>query len=305
LALSVPVVFIVTAVSFVMIDLLPGNAATALLGPSASAQEIARLTRSLGLDKPIWEQYWRWLVGLAHGNLGTSLENGQSVTSLLNQGLGVSISLLAGALFLAVVAGGAAGIYSAARPGILSRILDLGIIAGLAIPAFWLATILVLLFSTDAHLLPALGYVSPSEGVGQWARFLVLPWIALAATMATAVAKQTRDAMADALSSPFVTSLRANGVPEHLIIFKHALRNAAIRVVTVIGVLFAAALTTAVIAEQIFELPGLGSAVVQATDNRDIPVIQGVALYLTVIVVGVNLLVDLAYGWLNPRVRAV
>ena len=303
-ALSVPVVFIVTALSFVLIDLLPGNAASAILGPSASAQQINQLTQSLGLGRPIYTQYWEWLERLAHGNLGVSLDNGQSVTSLLNADLGVSISLLAGALVGAVIVGGAAGIFSAARPGVLSRLLDIGIVAGLAVPAFWLALILVLLLSTDAHLLPALGYASPSSPA-QWARFLVLPWIALGATMATTVAKQTRDAMSDALSSPFVTSLRANGVPERRIIVKHALRNASIPVVTVIGVLFVAALTTAVIVEQIFDLPGLGSTVVQATTNRDIPVIQGVALYLTLIVVVVNLLVDLAYGWLNPKVRVL
>jgi peptide/nickel transport system permease protein len=304
-ALSVPVMFIVTALSFVLIDLLPGNAASAILGPSASAQQINQLTQSLGLGRPIYIQYWQWLEHLAHGNLGVSLDNGQSVTSLLNPDLGVSISLLAGALIGAVIVGGAAGIFSAARPGILSRLLDIGIIGGLAVPAFWLALILVLLLSTDAHLLPALGYASPSSSPAQWARFLVLPWIALGATMATTVAKQTRDAMSDALSSPFVTSLRANGVPERRIIFKHALRNASIPVVTVISVLFVAALTTAVIVEQIFDLPGLGSTVIQATTNRDIPVIQGVALYLTLIVVVVNLLVDLAYGWLNPKVRVV
>jgi peptide/nickel transport system permease protein len=304
-ALSVPVMFIVTALSFVLIDLLPGNAASAILGPSASAQQINQLTQSLGLGRPIYTQYWQWLEHVAHGNLGVSLDNGQSVTSLLNPDLGVSISLLAGALIGAVMIGGAAGIFSAARPGILSRLLDIGVIGGLAVPAFWLALILVLLLSTDAHLLPALGYVSPSSSPVQWARFLVLPWIALGATMATMVAKQTRDAMSDALSSPFVTSLRANGVPERRIIFKHALRNASIPVVTVISVLFVAALTTAVIVEQIFDLPGLGSTVIQATTNRDIPVIQGVALYLTLIVVVVNLLVDLAYGWLNPKVRVV
>lgn len=303
LALSVPVILIVTALSFVLIGLLPGNAASAILGPSASAQQISQLSHSLGLSQPIWDQYWHWLTGAVHGNLGVSLENGQSVSSLLNQNLGVSISLLAGALIGGVIVGGAVGIYSAARPGFISRVLDIGIVAGLAIPAFWLALILVLVFSTDAHLLPALGYVSPSTSISQWARSLVLPWIALGATMAPVVARQMNDAMSTALSSPFVTSLRANGVPEHRIIFKHALRNASIPVVTVISVLFVGALTTAVIVEQIFELPGLGSQVVQATTNRDIPVIQGVALYLTLIVVVVNLLVDLAYGWLNPKVR--
>jgi peptide/nickel transport system permease protein len=304
LLISVPVVFVVTALSFGLLQLLPGNAAEALLGPQATPQEIAGLTRSLGLDHPAYQQYWTWLVHLAHGNLGASLANSQSVTSMLNQRLGVSVSLLVGALLGAIIVGGAIGILSASRPGVLSRLLDLLAIGGLALPAFWLALILVFLLSTKARLLPALGYVAPGTSLASWARFLILPWIALGATMATAIAKQTRDAMSDALAAPYITSLRANGTPEWKLIFKHALRNAAIPVVTVIALLFVSALSYAVIAEQIFALPGLGSALVSATTNRDIPVIQGIALYLTVIVVIVNLLVDLAYGWLNPKVRA-
>jgi peptide/nickel transport system permease protein len=229
--------------------------------------------------------------------------NSQSVTSILNQRLGVSVSLLAGALIGAIVIGSAIGILSAARPGILSRALDLVAIGGLAVPAFWFALVLVLLLSTKAHLLPALGYVPLGNGVGQWARFLILPWVALGATMATTIAKQMRDAMSEALSAPYMTSLRAIGTPERTLIFKHALRNASVPVVTVIGLLFVGALSTAVIAEQIFSLPGLGTEIVSSATSRDLPVIQGIALYLTVIVVVVNLLVDLAYGWLNPKVR--
>jgi peptide/nickel transport system permease protein len=304
LLISIPVVFVVTALSFALLQLLPGNAAEALLGPQATPQEIAGLTQSLGLDHPVYQQYWTWLVNLAHGNLGASLANSQSVTSILNQRLGVSVSLLSGALLGAIIVGGLIGILSAARPGILSRLLDLLAIGGLALPAFWLALVLIEFLSTKARLLPALGYVAPSVSLASWAKFLIMPWITLGATMATIIAKQTRDAMSDALAAPYITSLRANGTPEWKLIFKHALRNAAIPVVTVIGLLFVGALSTAVIAEQIFVLPGLGSTIIAATTGRDIPVIQGVALYLTVIVVIVNLLVDLAYGWLNPKVRS-
>jgi peptide/nickel transport system permease protein len=304
LLISIPVIFVVTALSFALLQLLPGNAAEALLRPQATPQEIAGLTQSLGLDRPVYQQYWTWLVNLAHGNLGASLDNSQSVTSILNQRLGVSVSLLAGALLGAIIVGGLIGILSAARPGILSRLLDLLAIGGLALPAFWLALVLIEFLSTKARLLPALGYVAPSVSLASWAKFLIMPWITLGATMATIIAKQTRDAMSDALAAPYITSLRANGTPEWKLIFKHALRNAAIPVVTVIGLLFVGALSTAVIAEQIFVLPGLGSTIIAATTGRDIPVIQGVALYLTVIVVIVNLLVDLAYGWLNPKVRS-
>jgi len=301
--ISVPVVFVVTALSFGLLQLLPGNAADAILGPQATPQEIAGLTKSLGLDRPLVDQYWSWLTRLVHGDLGDSLTNSQSVTSLLNQRLSVSICLLVGALICAIILGGVIGVLSAARPGLLSRMLDLLAVGGLALPAFWLALILVLVLSTKAHLLPAIGYVALGVNPGSWARFLIMPWITLGATMATIIAKQTRDAMSEALSAPYITSLRANGTPERRLIFKHALRNAAIPVVTVIGLLFIGALSTAVITEQIFSLPGLGQEVVIATTDRDIPVIQGIALYMTVIVVIINLLVDLAYGWLNPKVR--
>ena len=303
LVLSVPVVFVVTALSFVMLSLVPGTAATILLGIQGTPAEVAALNKSLGLDRPLWDQYWMWLVHLVHGNLGSSIVDGQSVRGMLDQRIGVSVALLFGALLGAIVVGGLSGIWSAVRPGLLSRALDLITLAGMALPAFWVALVLVLLVSVDAHLLPSLGYTSITASPLAWAKDLILPWIALGATMAATIAKQTRDAMSDALASPYVTSLRANGVPESRIIFRHALRNAAIPVVTVIGVIFVSALSTAVIAEQIFSLPGLGSEVVVATSNEDIPVIQGIALYMTLIVVAVNLLIDLTYGWLNPKVR--
>src|SRR5712692_8948145 len=193
LAISVVVVAVVTGLSFILISLLPGNAAVAILGTNATPQSIAALNESLGLDKPFYEQYWRWLNGVFHGNLGVSLLNQESVAQTLNQRLVVSLSLLAGALALATVVGGAIGIWSAARPGVMSRTLDLLAIAGHSVPGFWLALILVWIFAINLQLLPPLGYVSPMESLTESIRFLILPWITLGLIMMTTIAKQMRD----------------------------------------------------------------------------------------------------------------
>jgi peptide/nickel transport system permease protein len=304
LALSIPLVLIVTAISFILVGLLPGTAAITILGSNATPAEIAALNRQLGLNKPIWDQYWQWLSHLMHGNLGVSSLTGTSVAANLNSRLGVTLSLVLGAMAVTLILGVALGVFTALRRGVFSRTIDTLAIAGLAIPSFWLALILIFLFSVRLRILPSIGYVSPGTSLAEWSRSLVLPVAALALSMITTVAKQTRDSMLQALSSPFVVSLRANGISERRIIFKHALRNAGIPIVTVSGLLFINSLTGAVFIEQIFVLPGLGSAVVSATSQRDIPTVQGVALYLTLLVVAANVVVDLAYAALNPKVRA-
>jgi peptide/nickel transport system permease protein len=304
LLLSVPLVLIVTAISFVLVELLPGSAAASILGTRATPDQIVAVNRELGLDRPLWSQYTHWLSGLLHGDLGNSTLNGTAVSHDLNARLGVTLSLVLGAMVVALILGIALGVFTAVRSGPLSRFVDLLAIGGLAIPSFWLALILILVFSVSLDLLPAVGYVAPGTSVSGWLRSLALPVAALSLSMITTVAKQTRDSMRDALTQPFVTSLRANGISEMRLRYKHGLRNAAIPIATVSGLLFINALTGAVFIEQIFVLPGLGSAVVHATTERDIPTVQGTALYLTLLVVLCNVVVDLAYTALNPKVRA-
>jgi peptide/nickel transport system permease protein len=303
LLLSVPLVLVVTAISFVLVELLPGTAAAAILGTKATPEQIAVLDRELGLDLPVWQQYGRWLGGVLHGDLGTSTLTGAPVSADLAARLGVTLSLVVGAMLLTLVAGVALGVLTAVRRGVLSRCIDLLAVLGLAVPSFWLALILILLFSVRLGLLPSVGYVDPATSVGGWLQSLVLPVAALALGMVTTVAKQTRDSMLEVLERPFIASLRANGTSEARLIYRHALRNAAIPVVTVVGILFVNALTGAVFVEQIFVLPGLGSAVVSATAQRDIPTVQGTALFLTLLVVAINVAVDVTYGVLDPKVR--
>jgi peptide/nickel transport system permease protein len=301
---SIPLLIIVSALSFILLSLLSGNPAQVILGSQATAAQMAALSRQLGLDQPLWAQYWHWLDAALHGNLGTSLISDQRVTSLLAPRLTVSLTLIFGATVLASVLGVLAGVWAAIRGGLVGRLLEAGSVLGLAIPNFLLALVLVELFAVTLRAFPASGFVPFSQSPGSWAASLVLPVIALGAGAMTIIAVQTRDSMREALRSPFIRVLEANGIPRWSVLYRHALRNAAIPAVTVIGITFVGLLGGSVLVESVFALPGLGSALATATGQHDIPVVQGVVLYFTLVVVAVNLLVDLTYGVLNPRVRA-
>lgn len=303
LAWALPLLLAVSAVSFVLVSLVPGDPARAILGPNASQAQYLLLRRQLGLDQPLYLQYYDWLRAVVHGNLGTSLFTGEPVTTILNQRLWVSLTLIAAALLVATVAGVALGTVSAVRGGRLGRAVDAVAMLGLAVPSFWLALLLIAVFAVAIPLFPATGWVPFSASPGGWLHALVLPVATLAFSALTVIVVQTRDAMLDVLSRDFVHVLRANGFPARSILLRHALRNAAIPVVTVLGIIVIGLLTATVLVETIFALPGLGSQAVEAATQHDLPVIQGEVLYFTAIVVLVNLLTDIAYGLLDPRVR--
>lgn len=302
LAMSVPLLLVVSAVTFVMIAFLPGDAARVVAGKQATAAQVAQVREQLGLDRPLWEQYVTWLGDAVQGDLGTSLVNKQSVTEQLVSRLEPTLSLIIGATLLAAVVGIVFGILGA-RGGALGRLIDGVSVLGLAIPTFWLALILVVVFAVRLGLLPPLGYTSLQDSPTGWLLGLVLPAVTLAVPATAAIAKQARDAVADAMARPFVRTLRAAGVSERSIILRHALKNAAVPVLTVVGLAFIGALSGAIAIEYIFAFPGLGGTAVEATAAGDLPLIQGVVVFLTVIVIVVNLLVDIAYGYFNPKVR--
>jgi peptide/nickel transport system permease protein len=222
---------------------------------------------------------------------------------VLNQRLPVTLSLVLLATLLCAVIGVLLGVISAVRGGIIGRAVEVLSLVGLALPGFWLAIILAAVFAVTLRIFPATGYVPPSDSVGRWLWALTLPVIALALAGVASVAKQTRDSMKETLALPYIRTLRASGIGRGSIIWKHALRNGAIPVVTVLGLVFVSALSSTVFVEAVFVLPGLGSMAVTATSEHDIPVIEGIALYFTVIVVIINLLLDVVYGLLNPKVR--
>ncbi|WP_327313523.1 ABC transporter permease [Streptomyces sp. NBC_01235] len=300
---SLPVVFVATALSFVLTSVVPGDAAQMMLGPQATSDQIVALRESLGLDKPMFEQYGSWLAHAVRGDLGTSTLSGEGITSQLNEHLEVTFSLLILGTLASAVLGLTLGITSAVRGGVTRSIVDVLSLGGMAIPNFWLAVVLTSFFSVTLRLLPVAGYVSFADSPGQWARSLVLPVTSLAIGGATIIAKQTRDSLGQVLSQDFIKTLRANGLAHRSILFRHALRNAGVPIMSVIGVVFVGLIGGTIFVEQVFAMPGLGSIVQQATASRDLPVIQGAVVYFTLLVVAANLLVDLCYGAIDPRVR--
>ncbi len=303
IVLAIPLLVVVTAVTFVLESLVPGDTARALLGASGSSAAYDNLRAQLGLDKPLWYQYGHYLNELVHGSLGTSVFTGQPVSVMLNQRLPVTLSLVILATVFASAVGLLLGVASAVRGGALGRAVEALSLVGLALPGFWVALVLVEVFAVSLRAFPATGYVSPTQSFGTWLWALCLPVVALGLTGIASIAKQTRDSMKDALASNYIRTLRANGIPRRSIIWKHALRNGAIPVVTVIGLAFVSALSASIFIEAVFVLPGLGSLAVTATNEHDIPVIEGAVLYFTVLVVIVNLALDVVYGMLNPKVR--
>lgn len=304
LVMSLLLIIIVPSLTFFFEALTPGNIAEEILGPNATPAQLHHLERQFGLNQSLAAQYWHWLDGLVHGHLGTSFQTGQSVTSMLSPRLPVTLSIVFGAVVFAVIVGVGFGILSAGKGRALPKIVDVGSVFGLAVPGYWLAIVLILLLAVKFRIFPATGYAAPTASPGQWLRSIVLPSVALGVGLATFIAKQTRDRLLAALNGDFIRTLRANGASRGSILFKHALRNAGIPVVTVLGLAFVGALSGSVFVESVFSLPGLGSALVVAASYHDLPVVEAISLYFTVIVVVVNLAVDLAYVALDPRVRS-
>lgn len=303
LLLSIPLLLIVSIIVFVLQSLIPGDAARQLLGFNATPEAVAALREQMGLDRPLHEQYLSWLNDALHGSLGNSMASHQPVVEQLGHRLPVTLSLVIGSTLIAVVVGVLLGVASSRGKALLGRSVDVLSILGMAIPSFWVALVLVTFFSISLGWLPATGYVPLSESPSRWLLALVLPLTALSLPAITAIAKQARESMLDVGASEHVRILRLNGIPERSIVYKHVLRGSAIRITTVAGLQFVAALGGSVVIEQVFGLPGLGSLAVAATATKDISVIQGVTLYFTLLVIAVNLITDIAYGWLNPRVR--
>lgn len=304
LATGVLLLLVVSFMTFALVALIPGDPAADILGSSASPSQYAALDASLHLNAPLFVQYGDWLGNAVQGNLGTSLTTSQSVVSVLNAGLVVTLPLVIGATLIGSVLGIAFGVLAATRGRVLARMLDILALIGLSTPNFWIALVLVeyVLAPAVTHgILPNQSYVPFSSSPTQWFGTLLLPMIALAVAGVAAVAKQTRDAVDDVLGRPYIEALRVDGIPARRILFRHVLRNAAIPVVAVIGGQFVGALGATVIIENIFALPGLGRTVIEDTSSHDLPVVAGAAVYFCALVVIVNLLVDLAYRALNPR----
>jgi peptide/nickel transport system permease protein len=303
LLMAVPLLFAVSAVSFLLISLTPGNVARQILGDQATASQYHQLRTKLGLNLPVYEQYWHWVKHALHGNLGASLYTDVPVAQTINSRLPITLSLVGGALLVSLVIGVGLGVVSAVRRGVVGRVVDAIALLGFALPAFWIGIELIVLFAVKLKWFPATGYVSLGTSVDGWWHSLVLPVVALSLGGIAAIAKQTRSAMLEVLSSNHIQMAWANGASSRSIYFRLALKNAMLPIITVLGVQGVFLLSGSVLVENVFALPGLGSLAVTSASQQDLPMVQGIAVYFTVIVVAFNLLVDLAYSWLNPRVR--
>lgn len=300
---SIPSLLFVSLIVFLMQSLLPGDAAQVLAGLSATPAKVEEIRQTLRLDQPVLLQYWYWLTDALKGNLGTSFRNGESVADALNGRLAVSLALVGLATVVALVGGISFGLGSSLGGRFARGLSDVLSVLGSAVPGFILAIAFIAVFAVGLGWLPANGYVPIQEGISPWILSLTLPVLALAFANLTSIAKLTREGMKDVLQRDFIRNLRANGMSSSSVILKHALRNASLPVVTTVGLSIVSSLTAAVVLEQIFGLPGLGSLAISATFGHDIPVIQGIAVYFTLIVILINLILDMVYGLLNPKVR--
>lgn len=303
LGLAIPLVFIVTFVAFWLVSIGPTDVAATILQGETSPDVVEALRQELGLNQPLYVQYGNWVIGVFQGNLGNSVITKESVVDLINQRLAVTVSLFIGILLVVSIFGIGLGVISAVRGGWLGRTIDILSLGGLVFPSFWLALILIAIFAVQLRWLPATGFVKFEEDPLLWLSCIVLPVTAASVAAITSVAKQTRDSMSDAMSRDYIRSLRASGLSRTSIIYKHALRNASLPVVTVLGLVMISAVTTVIYVERIFVLPGVAGLAVDGAMKADLPILMGCLLVFTLITVGISLLVDLSYAWLNPKVR--
>jgi len=304
----IPVMLVVSFVVFMLVELVPGDAATTVAGgANATPERIAEVRHDLGLDKPVLERYGNWLTDAVQLDFGRSYvsQAGPSVSDEIRDRLPVSIGLALAGLFVAMIVGIPLGILAGMRPGgPVDRVSVTSTSFGLAIPNFVLAFFLIEVFALELGWFPALGYTKFSESPTGWLETITLPAISLGIIAAASVARQTRAAIVDVLQSNYVRTAFSVGTGTPKTVVKYAFKNAAIPTVTVLGLQLAGLIGGVVIIEHIFSIPGLGSYMLRALTLPDVPVIQAVTLTFVVIYVLLNLIVDISYGYLNPRVRA-
>ncbi len=305
LAVMVPTLLLVAVFVFTLQHLLPGDPVLALAGEDRDPATLDALRVQLGLDKPVPVQFVYWFGNILHGDFGTSYKTGEPVLALILQKLPVTLELATLALIIALLIGLPAGIISAYRKGTaVDYAANVVALSGLSIPNFWLGIILILIFAVKLKWLPASGYVSPFEDLSRNLQTMILPAFVLGNALAASIMRHTRSAMLSVLSQDYVRTARAKGLYEPAVVLRHAFRNALIPVVTVVSLLFGELMAGAVLTEQIFTIPGFGKLIVDAVFNRDYAVVQGVVLCTAIGFMIMNLFADIAYGALNPRIRA-
>ncbi len=308
LAALVPVLLIVSLVVFLILRLAPGDPAAVIAGNSATNEEIDKIRSQLGLDRSIAVQYGIWVGRVLQGDLGYSFYLSKPVTALIAQRIEPTLALALGTALLAVIIAVPLGTLAAWRMGgVLDKVLSGFSVAGFSVPVFVIGYVLIYLFAIRWELLPVQGYktlLGPTgAGLWEWMRQLILPWLTLGMIYIALIARVTRASVSEALTEDYIRTARAKGIAESAVLIRHALANAAVPIVTVIGIGVALLIGGVVVTETVYAIPGLGSLTVDAVLNRDFPVIQGLVLLFSLSYVLINLLVDLSYLFLDPRIR--
>ena len=300
----VPVLAVVAVVVFLLMHITPGDAAAVMLGPEASAADVDALRQELGLNDPLYVQFFGWLGGVLVGDLGTSPFLGESVAAALLSHLGPTLSLAILAELFAILVAVPAGIIAARRRGTLVDQGFMGLtILGISVPSFLLGLFLILCFSVGLQWLPVAGYQPLSAGLFEHLRYLLLPALALGSMQAALIARMTRSSMLDVLGSNYMKTGKAKGLGDFALTYKHAFKNASLPVLTVVGQTFGSLVAGAAVVETVFNIPGIGQLIINSVDRRDLVVIQGAVLLIAVAYVLINLIIDILYGLLDPRVQ--
>ncbi|MEW6643231.1 MAG: ABC transporter permease [Pseudomonadota bacterium] len=301
---SIPVMGVVALFVFLLLRLTPGDPAAIIAGDTATPEQLERIRTSLGLNEPLVTQFVTWLGQILQGDLGVSLISNVPVLTMIGQRLEPTISIALTTMVLAVVVAVPLGVVAAWKQGTWIDRCVMGLsVLGFSVPVFVIGYVLVQVFAIDLHWLPVQGFRSITKGVWPFFERALLPTLALSFIYVALIARMTRASMLDVLGEDFVRTARAKGIAERHVLLKHALRNAAVPVITVIGTGFGLLISGVVVTESVFNLPGIGRLTVDAVLARDYPVIQGVILLTSALYVAINLLIDVAYTFLDPRIR--
>lgn len=301
---AIPIVLIVSLLTFTMIHMIPGDPAAAIAGLAATGEQVAMIRRDLGLDQPMLTQLVRWYGNLLTGDLGRSLLLGQPVLEATLQRLPVTLALSAYALALTLLIGIGSGILAALRQNTwVDQVAMIVAMIGISVPNFYLGLLMILLFAVELRWLPTGGYIALTDDPLGWLITSTMPAFSLALLLAGLLARITRSTMLEVLRQDYIRTARAKGLSNRRVIFRHALANALIPITTVIGIIISLLISGSVVTESMFSIPGIGQLLTQAVLNRDYPMVQGGLLITTVLLVFVNIVVDVCYAVLDPRVR--
>ncbi|SDI30866.1 peptide/nickel transport system permease protein [Sinosporangium album] len=301
---ALPTLLLVSVFVFLLIHATPIDPVAQILGEGASSEAKAQLAEQLGLGRPVAEQYVSWLVSAVQGDLGASLYTSLSVSESIGDSIGITLSLAIAGMAVALIVGIPLGVLGALRPGtVADRLLTVVVAAGLAVPSFWLALLLALVFAVNLGWFPVIGYTPLFEDPVGWLMGLVLPSLALGVHTAAVIARQVRSAMIEALDSSYVQTLLARGVKRGAIVLRYATKNAMVPVLAVVAIQMSVLVAVSFVIERIFAIPGLGTLLMDSVVRADYPVLQGTIVVVAVFVLLVNLAADIAYGLINPKVR--